>query len=336
MMHKKINRISQIINSYRIYFLFIIVFVTMALFAPNFFNTFNLTNILKGASLNAMVAIGFTIVFITKQIDLSIGSNLTLGAMFVIGFQPEYGWTGSLLIAVFAGGLVGLTNGLLVTKGKIDSFIVTLGMMTIVQGIIYMYSNGSAVNVRDFTVADWLENPVIPFLPPRVIITVIFVTIFHVFLTSTRYGKGFYMVGGNKETAWLAGLNTDLYIINAFVISGMTAALGGALFAMSLSAAVPTLGVSSLMIVVAATIIGGTSMAGGKGTILGSAVAALTLVTLYNGFNNMGAGFEVQIFASGLVLAMVVLYESYALYQQDKTKGQKPELLKELELKKHL
>ncbi len=328
---KKFN--FQSVNQYRIYYLCALVFVVMGFLVPNYFNAYNVSTILKGMSLNAMLAIGFTLVLIVKQLDLSIGSTLTLGAMFVIGFQPAFGWGGSLIIAVLAGALVGLFNGLLVTKGKIDSFIVTLGTMITVQGVIFLYGKGYALNVRDFALADWLETPVLPLMAPRFLITIFFIILFQLFLSYTKHGRAFYMVGANRETAWLAGLNTDRYVIAAFIISGITAALGGALFAMSLSSASPTTGASSLMIVVAACIIGGTSMAGGKGSIMGSTVAVLTLVALFNGLNRMGAGYEIQILASGLVLALVVLYEAYALYQADKVKGQRLELLREIDTK---
>ena len=330
---KNSKNLLRFIDKNRIYIIFAALFIFMTAFAPNFFNTFNLTNILRGMSLNAMVAIGFTIVMICGQLDLSVGATLNLGAILIIGLQPTLGWGASLVVAVLAGGVVGIVNGLLVSKAKIHSFIVTLGTMTIVQGIIFMYSKGSSLNVTDFALPDWIEKPVIPLFPPRVIITVVVVILFEIFLSRTRYGKGFFMVGGNKETAWLAGFNTDMYIINAFMISGLTAAFGGALFAISLSSAVPNMGekgVSPLMIVVAATIIGGTSMAGGKGGIVKSLVAVTALVTLFNGLNCFGTGYEVQIFASGLVLASVVLYEAYALYREDRVKGQRPELMKEL------
>lgn len=324
---------QSFIDSNRIYFIFALLFIFMTFTAPNFFNVFNLTNILRGMSLNAMAAIGFTIVMICGQLDLSIAATINLGAVLVIGLQPHYGWPVAIFAGIASGVLVGLINGLLVTKAKINAFIVTLGTMTTLQGFTYMFSHGGSLNISDFGLADWLEKPVIPFLPPRVIITIIFLVAFQIFLTKTRYGKGFYMVGGNKNTAWLAGLKTDRYLINAFILSGMTAALGGVLFAISLSSAVPNLGekgVSPLMIVIAATIIGGTSMAGGKGDIAKSAVAVLVLTTLFNGLNCFGAGYEVQIFASGAVLSIVVLYEAFVLYKQDKLTGQRPELLKHL------
>lgn len=331
-MHKKRN-ILNMIDENRIYFILALVFFFNIIFAPHFFNTFNLTNILLATSLEAMVSIGFTVVMICGHMDLSIASTINLGAILIIGFQPKLGWGMSFIIAILAGVVVGIINGILVAKGKIHSFIVTLGTMTIVQGLIYLYSHGSSLNVTDFSLADWIDTAKIPMLPPRVIITIIAVIGFEIWLKKTRYGKGFFMVGGNRETAWLAGFNTDRYLINAFTLSGFMAALGGCLFAISISSAVPNMGsqgVSPLMIVLAATIIGGTSMAGGKGGIIKSAVAVLALTTLFNGLNCLGAGYEVQIFASGLVLALVVLYEAYALYRQDKIKGQKTALLLEL------
>ena len=327
-------KVSRLLDQYRIFLIFIIVTVLAIAFAPDFFNAFNLTNILRGMSLNAMVAVGFTIVMISGQLDLSIAAVLNLGAILVIGLQPKFGWGAALLIAVAAGVAVGLVNGLLVAKAKIHSFIVTLGTTTIVQGLIYMYSHGSSLNTNDFTLPDWIDKPLLPMLPPRVIITLAVVIVFEIILTRTRYGRNFFMVGGNKETAWLAGLSTDKAIISAFGISGFTAALGGALFAISLSSAVPNMGekgVSPQMIVIAATIIGGTSMAGGIGSVTKSLFAVLSLTVLFNALNCFGAGYEVQVFASGLVLAIVVLYEAYALYKQDQIKGQRAALLRELE-----
>lgn len=326
----KLN-VQDFLDTNRIYLLLIFVFVFMSLAAPNFFTVFNFTNILRGSSLGAMAAIGFTIVMISGQLDLSVATVINLAAVFAIGMQPAYGWPVAIAAGILSGVIVGLINGLLVAKAKINSFIVTLGMMTILQGFTYMYCKGGSLNISDFSLGEWLEKAVIPFLPPRVIITILMIAIFGVMLMRTRYGKGFFVVGGNKNTAWLAGLNTDNYIIGSFVMSGFTAAVSGVLFAISISSAVPNMGekgVSPLITVIAATIIGGTSMAGGKGSITKSAVAVLLLTMLSNGLNCFGAGYEVQIFASGAVLSIVVLYEAYALYKQDKIKGLRPGLLK--------
>ena len=139
------------------------------------------------------------------------------------------------------------------------------------------------------------------------------------------------MVGGNRQTAWLAGINTDLYTIMTFVISGFTAAVGGVLFAMEGAAATLNLGDTSLMYVISAVIIGGTAMSGGKGGVLKSFFAILSLDVLYNGIILFGLGNEVKIFIAGVILATVVLYEAYTQYKHDKTVGQRSELLKEVD-----
>lgn len=321
------------IDRNRIYLLFGLVFLFMTAFAPRFFNAFNLTTIMKTVAMNGCVAIGFTIVMICGQLDLSIGTVITLAGVIGLGLKAHVGYAVSVPLAVVAGGLVGLVNGLLVTKVKINAFIVTLGTMTLLQGVIYQATGGNSIALSTpdaFAVADALGHRFLPLVTPRILITVVLVGLFAFLLSSTRFGRNFYIVGGNKTTAWLAGVNTDATILVAFVFSGLTAAVGGVLFAMESSAATRNLGDTSLMYVVSATIIGGTSMAGGKGGVFRSFVAILTLEILYDGIILFGLGNEVKIFLAGLILALVVLYEAYAAYKHERVVGQRPELLKEL------
>jgi ribose transport system permease protein len=325
------------IDRNRIFILFVAIFLFMTAFAPKFFNPFNLTTIMKTMAMNACVAIGFTIVLICGQLDLSIGTVITLAGVIGLGMKRYIGYELSVPLAIAAGGVVGLINGLLVTRAKINAFIVTLGTMTILQGVIYQATGGNSIALSTpdaFAVADVLSRKLIPLITPRVIVTLVLVVFFSLLLRYTRFGRNFYMVGGNRNTAWLAGVNTDAYIIVAFVFSGLLAALGGVLFAMESSAATRNLGEQSLMYVVSATIIGGTAMSGGKGGVFRSFVAILTLEILYDGIILFGLGNEVKIFLAGLILALVVLYEAYAVYSHEKVVGQRPELLKELAARK--
>lgn len=137
-------------------------------------------------------------------------------------------------------------------------------------------------------------------------------------------------MGGNRNTAWLAGINTDRYLIAAFVLSGTLAAIGGVFFAMESSAATLRMGDQSLMYVISATIIGGTAMTGGKGGVFRSFVAVLALEMLYTGVILFGLGNEVKIFIAGLILAAVVLYEAYAYFRHQREIGKRPELIREL------
>ena len=169
---------------------------------------------------------------------------------------------------------------------------------------------------------------------PRILISLVLVVLMELYLRRTRGGRNFYLVGGNRSTAWLAGIRTDRYTVAAFVLSGATAAIGGIVSVLGSTAATLRLGESSLMYVISATIIGGTAMSGGKGGVLRSVVAILSLEMLYTGIILFGLGNEVKIFIAGLILAYVVLYEAYATWKHEKSLGQRPELMKELEQKK--
>ena len=338
-MRKKANKeqILAMIDRYRIFILFIVVFLFMSIFAPRFFNIFNLTTIMRTMAMNATVAAGFTIILVCGELDLSIGTIITFSGVVGLGLKEYLGYGGSVPVAILVGCGIGLINGLLVAKAKINSFIVTLGMMTILQGAIYTVTGGNSISLSTedaFAVSDWLGKMIIPLITPRVIITLCFIVFFTMFMRWTRIGRNFYMVGGNTQTAWLAGVNTDNYKIMAFVISGFAAAVGGVLFAMEGAAATLKLGDSSLMYIISATIIGGTAMSGGKGGVFRTFVAILMLDVLYNGIILFGLGNEVKIFIAGLILAAVVMYEAYAVYKHDKIVGQRAELLKELESQK--
>jgi len=320
-------------DKYRIFVLFALVFIFMSLFAPRFFNVFNLTAIMKTVAMNACVAIGFTIVMICGQLDLSIGTVITFAGVLALSLKQYLGYGGSVPVAIAAGILVGLVNGLLVAKAKINSFIVTLGTMTILQGAIYTITGGNSISLSTpdaFAVSDFLAKQLLPLVTPRILITVSLVVIVELFLRRTQAGRNFYLVGGNKNTAWLAGIKTDNYLIAAFILSSALAAVGGVFFAMESSAATLKLGDQSLMYVISATIIGGTAMSGGKGGVFRTVIAILTLEMLYTGIILFGLGNEVKIFIAGLILAFVVLYEAYAVYKHEKEVGKRPELVREI------
>lgn len=328
-MSKYHKSLRHIISENRIYLILGVVFTIMCVIAPRFTTQNNFSTIFKSISLYVLPAIGFTIVMLSGKLDLSIGSIVTLGGVITIGLQPHLGWAASILIATTSGAIVGLINGLLVAKVKVDSFIVTLASMIIVQGLVLKLCDGGTFTVDNFTLSDILEKSVLGILSLRVLITIAFVVIFELLLKTTAIGRGFYAVGANESMAWHAGLPVDNYVIASFIISGITASLGGALFSITINSAPPTMGATLLIIVVAATIIGGTSMAGGKGSVLQTAVAVFMLVMLFNGLSCIGAGYEARQIASGVVLAAIIIYDAIITVRKERVKGQRKELLKE-------
>ncbi|RKX82329.1 MAG: hypothetical protein DRP58_10490, partial [Spirochaetes bacterium] len=232
MLKNKMNKASMLTfaDRNRIYILFIVVFLFMTLFAPRFFNVFNLTTIMRTTAMNATAAIGFTVILIIGQIDFTIGTVITLSGVIGLGLKEYIGFGGSVPVAILAGGLIGLINGLLVAKAKINSFIVTLGMMTILQGAIYTFTGGNTISLSSddaFAVSDWLSEMIFPLVTPRILITIVLVAGASLFMKKTRTGRNFYMIGGNKHTSLLSGINTDKYTISAVVLSGVMAAIGG-------------------------------------------------------------------------------------------------------------
>jgi ribose transport system permease protein len=332
---------------WRVWLLCAIIFAVMGAISPDFRTPGNFANIIKGVGTNLPAAIGFTIVLLAGQLDLSVGSAMTMGGMLVMGLAPRLGWAGALAVAAGAGVILGLVNGLLVAKAKINSFIVTLGTMIIVLNAMTIYCGGGTASTLSFGLSQWFQRPLLGPVPgapgamalsawltlwltPRNLIPLAMLGGASLVLWRTPVGRGLYLMGGNPQTAWYSGMRVDAYVVGAFVISAGLSALGGSLVAMSEAAGHLKLGENSLMAIVAAVIIGGTSMEGGKGTVIGSAVALVSLTALINGLSCLGAGNEVKLMASGLVLALVILYDAFWLRQRQRTRGQRKDLLAEL------
>ena len=326
------DRLTSLAYRGRVYILLLLIVGVMTAIAPNFVTAGNFANILKAAGINLLAGIGFTIVMISGQLDLSIGSAMTMGGMMVVGLEPELGWVGSFSVAILCGVVLGLVNGFLVARTKVNSFIVTLGTMIIVQNAVFLYCRGGTIPASTFELSDWFQRAIAAGMTPQIMLPFIVMGVLAAFLRFTPTGKGFSLVGGNQQTAWYAGLNVQRYLIGAFVLSAILSTLGGAIIAMSEAGANPTMGDSSLMTIVAAVIIGGTSMRGGRGSLTGTTIALVALAALINGLSCRGEGFEVQLMASGLVLASIILYDAYTEHRREMRRGRKPDLLKELRM----
>ena len=357
---KRVDRHTLIstINTNRIYVFLGLVVIIMSIAAPGYLRAGNIVPMLKTSLLPILVGIGFTYVMIGGNFDLSIGSVINVGAVMVMGefnrffhlFGGEaagteavvFGWIIAAVIALAAGSLVGLVNGLLVAKGGVHSFIVTIGMLIAMSGFVYTYSKGNTISADSYLLVDIIEKPFtrLPYLNVftiRFVITAVVLACFEVVLTLTKWGREVSMVGSNREAAWHAGINTDRKVIWTFVISGFTAAFGGILFAVSMNAAVPNYGergINPLMLVLASTIIGGTVMSGGSGSVVKTAVAVITIQAIFNGLICLGLGFDTQVLAAGVLLGVVVIYEAYVLYRQSLKRGERPALLEEAEMLK--
>jgi len=320
------RRAAAVIARHRIWALLVGILVVMAAIAPNFATAGNFASILRASATHLHAAVGLTLVMIAGHLDLSFGSGMSWAGMVAIGLQPRLGWSGAVAVALTSGALLGLANGALVTRARVNSFIATLGTLTVVQGMVNIASKGGTLAVQDYAAGDWLEGALLGILCPRVVLCLL-VAAAAALLGRTRPGRNLLLVGANPTTAWYAGIGTAGYVTAAFALSGVLAAAGGALFAMSVSSANPLMGESSLMVVIAAVIIGGTSMQGGRGSVVQTVVAVVALVSLTNGLSCMGARPETQLLASGFVLGASVLYDALLVRAVAARKGRRPELM---------
>jgi len=197
---------------------------------------------------------------------------------------------------------------------------------------VYFSNNAGTLSTNNFEMANFLDSTVVPLVSVKTVITLLLVVVAHFLMIGTEKGKNYYLVGGNPETAWFAGLHIDRYLVIAFMLSGLFAAIGGALFAAGLGAAMANIagnGINPLMIIIAATLLGGASLAGGCGRVINSFFGVATLTVLFNGLNYFKAGYEVQILICGIILMIVILIESISLYRKHRMEGAIIELLEE-------
>ena len=271
-------------------------------------NSVNIHNIARQISFDIPLALALTTVLIIGGIDLSIGSVLSMSAALTMSLQP-HGTYFAVLVALLFGILIGTINGLLVTKGKVVPFITTLGTMTLVKGIMLTYTKQQSIAGIDESFTFWGDGS-IGVIPTPIIVVLIVALILHMILKYTKFGRNLYAIGGNSESAYTAGINVEKNKIFAFMISGFLAALSGVLLASRLNSSTTQLGLDSTNWAIAAAIMGGASMAGGRGKVFGTIIGVASLGILINGMNLIGVFTYYQIGIRALILITVVAVDA--------------------------
>lgn len=281
---------------------------------PDFLKAQNLFNIADQIAVIAVVAIGMTLVIITAGIDLSVGSLIAIAAVSSCLLIQEYGGgvnagTGFMILAAVAGvllaGLLGVCNGLLITGLRIPPFIVTLSTMLAVSGVAYMLTGGeSAYKIPpSFT---WLGRGTLGGVPNSVVMLIAFYALAHFVMTRTVWGRRLYAVGGNREAARLSGIRTERVLLAAYITSALLAGFGGIIMASQLQSGSPMFGQMYELYVIAAVVVGGTSLSGGRGTMLGTLTGAFIIAVIRNGMNLLQVESNLQKVVLGLVILAAV------------------------------
>ncbi|WP_447384406.1 ABC transporter permease subunit [Streptococcus pseudopneumoniae] len=297
----------------------IILMAVITIINSNFLTANNLLNLLLQVTSNALIAFGMTFVILTGGIDLSVGSILALSSALTAGLL-ESGMTVTLaiLISLILGCILGMMNGLLISYGKLAPFIVTLATMTIFRGATLVYTNGNPITkgLSDTFLFQFLGQGYIVGIPFPVIIMFIVFIVLYVLLHKTAFGKSVYAIGGNEKAAYISGVKLNKVKIIIYSISGMMASISGLIITSRLSSAQPTAGASYEMDAIAAVVLGGTSLSGGKGRILGTLIGALIIGVLNNGLNIIGVSAFWQQVVKGVVILIAVLIDRFKVVKQ--------------------
>ena len=288
----------------------ILICVVMSVLSPNFLTVNNITNVIMQASINAVIAAGMTFVILTAGIDLSVGSVIAfVGIILGFSLHADIPVVFAILIALAAGGACGLFNGLLITKGKLPPFIVTLGMMSIARGSALMLNSGRPVSGFSDSFR-YIASGTIAGIPVMIIITIIVFIVCFMVLRRTPFGRYVYAIGGNEEATRLSGINTKKVLVWVYVISGVLAGLAAVMLTSRINSAQPTAGLNYELDAIAATVIGGTSLMGGFGFVSGTLVGALIMSVIRNGLNLLNVSSFLQQIVIGSVIILAVLVDS--------------------------
>lgn len=293
-------------------FLSVMAFAALlALSSPNFLNRANLIALLVGLSFDMIVAVGMTILMASGGFDMSVGSTLALAGA-VAGYSiTKFGapvWMG-IVLGLVTGAVIGLTNGLLVTKIRVNPFIATLGMMQVGRGIVFLATSGLGIsNLPDafnyFGQEKWLG------LQIPVWIMAFLVIVAEILLRRSSYFRQSYFVGGNERSARLSGINSDNVKIVNYVIVAVMAAVSGLLLAGRMGTASVSAGLGAELRVISAVVIGGASLSGGEGSIIGALLGVILLNLISNGLNLLGINVYWQNVVIGAVLIVAVAADS--------------------------
>ncbi len=299
------DRLRTSAANYLFLVLFVSVFVIAALYADIFFTTRNMANLLRQVVANGLVSLGMLLVILTGGVDLTVGSFVALGGVIFTGFADTVGILPALILAVSAGAAFGIVNGVLVAHFRLQSFIVTLAMMGVVRGFVYVYTETPLVAMHPaFRV---LGAGTVGPISYGVIITAIAYLLIWFFLNRMHIGRAMVAIGGNREAVRLAGINVTLTTILAYLLSGVFSALAGAVLVSRLGIAQPSLGFAYELDAIAAVVIGGGVLGGGGGSAVGTAAGALTLGIINNLMNLFGIESYYQQIVRGIVIILAVM-----------------------------
>ncbi|PNR96985.1 ABC transporter permease [Petrotoga sp. 9PWA.NaAc.5.4] len=287
---------------------FIGLFIILSIFTDSFFNMNNIINVFRQASTIAILGFGMTLVIISGGIDLSVGSTFALSAVVMASIVKGGNVLLGICVGLLIGAVMGTFNGIVISKGKIQPFIVTLATMAIGRSLTLAYTKGIPIslfpnNFRFLGRGDVLGIPV----PVLIMLGMFFLSLY--ILKKTKLGLYIYSIGGNEEATRLSGVNVNRYKVVIYMLSGLFSAVSAIILTARLNSAQPTFGQGYELDAIATVVLGGASLAGGKGGVLGTLFGALLLGTINNGMNLMNISPFYQDLVKGIIILLAVFLE---------------------------
>jgi ribose/xylose/arabinose/galactoside ABC-type transport system permease subunit len=294
---------------------FILIVIILSVSSPAFMKLSNLINIIRQVSVNGILAVGETFVILLGGIDLSVGSGVALAGVLAAGLQ-RYGLPTSIVmpavfvIPVLVLSVAGFLNGWVITRFRVPAFVITLGMMTILRGFTFLYTDGKSIyNLPNWF--RWMGQGDVHGIPVPILILVLVAIFGYIVLHHTRFGRYVYAIGGNEEGARLSGVRTKTITLWSYVICSACAGLAGVVLASRLNAGEPVAGSGYELDAIAAVVIGGTSLAGGQGAVLGTMIGALVIGVINNGLNLLNVHSYWQMVAKGIIIVIAVIIDQF-------------------------
>ena len=282
----KRDRFRNFLGRYGIIFIFFVLIITISFLSNNFYKISNILNVLRQISIIAILGMGVTPVIISGGIDLSIGKSIALcGVVAAMFAHPNtYPLIVPIIFAITIGVLVGTTNGIIVSFGKIPAFIATLGTMSIITGVVFLITEGYPIgNFSEKFL--FIGRGILIGIPFPIIILVVLALINHFILNNTAFGRYIYAIGGNIQAAITAGINIKMVQISVYIWASTLASISGIIFASRVMSGYPRAGIGYEFDAITAAVIGGTSLMGGVGTIPGTLIGALIIGVINNGMD---------------------------------------------------
>lgn len=303
---------SKFLSNQKLILAILVVMAVMPALNLDFFGIENLLNILTNMSVNGMLSLGMTLLMISGAFDISLGSNLVLsGAISILLIKP-LGVPLAIAGGIASGAVMGLINGILVAKFKVNSFIATLGTMVIFQGATFSITDNRPVSTDSEAFYAFAMKEVVAGIPRLVFFFFAVAVVVWALSRFTRFGKYAYAIGGSSEACRRMGIKVDRYVILLFVLSGVCGALGGVCLASKIMAASAIFGENIGLLVIAGIVIGGVSLSGGVGRVGGVVQGILLIAIIDNATNFVGLTGYFQLLFRSLVLLGVIIYDRLA------------------------